>query len=190
MVEDELVMKAKTDRMAFGLLYDAYHPGVTRYCLRRLFDRNIAEDVVADVFLTVAAKIADFPGRTDKDFRCWLFRLATNAVNAHLRQTHRRKTLLEAAARDGRLCASDKASASPAAWDMLDWPTVYQAIVNLEERDQSILMLRFFADCSHDEIARVLGTSAGAVRMALSRVLGRLRKEKGVRTLFPYEKGS
>jgi RNA polymerase sigma-70 factor (ECF subfamily) len=176
MAEDELVVLAKSDRAAFGRLYDAYHPGVTRYCLRRLLDRTVAEDVVADVFLTVAARIADFPGRTDQDFRCWLFRLATNAVNASLRQTRRRRTLLMDAARGGRWSESGRANRTPGAWDMLDWPAVQQALLELDDRDQSIVMLRFFADLSHDEIAKVLGCSAGAARTALSRVLGRLRE--------------
>jgi RNA polymerase sigma-70 factor (ECF subfamily) len=176
MVEDELVIRAKSDRAAFGRLYDAYHPGVTRYCLRRLLDHTVAEDVVADVFLTAAENITDFPGRTDHDVRCWLFRLATNAVNAFLRQARRRKTLLEDAARGGRWSESGQANRTPGAWDMLDWPAVYQAILDLDERDQSIVMLRFFADLSHEEIAKVLGCSAGAARMALSRVLGRLRE--------------
>jgi hypothetical protein len=48
MEDDELVVRAKTDRSAFGLLYDRYHPVLTRYCMRRLFDRATAEDVVSE----------------------------------------------------------------------------------------------------------------------------------------------
>src|SRR5712671_87844 len=97
--DDDLVIRARTDRTAFGLLYDRFYAHVARYCLRRLFDRTVAEDVTSDVFLQVASHIREFPGRTETDFRCWLFRIATNAVNAHLRQTRRRAELWEAAAR-------------------------------------------------------------------------------------------
>ena len=69
MVDTETVVRAKTDRAAFGSLYDRYQPLVTRYCMRRLFDRTVAEDVVSDVFLTVASNIRTFPGRTETDFR-------------------------------------------------------------------------------------------------------------------------
>jgi RNA polymerase sigma factor (sigma-70 family) len=58
---------------------------------------------------------------------------------------------------------------------MLDWPLLYQAILELEPRDQTIVTLRFFADLPHDEIADIVGASAGAVRTALSRILDRLR---------------
>ena len=44
-----------------------------------------------------------------------------------------------------------------------------------DERDQSIVMLRFFADFSCDEIAAVVDATPGAVRTALSRALSRLR---------------
>ena len=98
--DDELVVRAQFfDRPAFSLLYDRYYPRVARYCLRRLFDRSLAEDVVSEVFLQAAAHIRAFTGQTETDFRRWLFRIATNAVNAHLRQSRRRQELWEAAAR-------------------------------------------------------------------------------------------
>ena len=86
MADDELVTRTKTDRTAFGLLFDRYYPHVTRYCVRRLFDRDVAEDVASEVFLAVASKLRGFLGTTECDFRRWLFRIATNAVNAYLRQ--------------------------------------------------------------------------------------------------------
>ncbi|HLN31401.1 MAG TPA: RNA polymerase sigma factor [Gemmataceae bacterium] len=176
MIDDDLVVRAKTERAAFGLLYDRYHLVVTRYCVRRLFDRTIAEDVVSDVFLTVASKLRTFPGQTETDFRRWLFRIATNAVNAHLRQSRRRRELWEAAARR-RQEAPDHAGAARPGWETLDWPAVYQAVLELDEREQTILTLRFFASCSHEEIAEVVDASPGAVRTALSRTLARLREK-------------
>jgi len=179
--DDELVVRARTDRAAFGLLYDRFYPHVERYCRRRLFDRTIAEDVVSDVFLQVASHIRGFTGRTETDFRRWLFRIATNAVSAHLRQSLRRQELWDAAAPDKQLGrnwdTSGGSHPSQAGHDVLDWPVIYRAILELDERDQSIVMLRFFGDCSHEEIAEIVNATAGAVRTALSRTLSRLREK-------------
>jgi RNA polymerase sigma-70 factor, ECF subfamily len=175
-VEDEIVVLSKTDRAAFTALYDRYFPRVARYCLRRLFDRTIAEDVTSEVFLKVVSHLGTFPGRTETDFRRWLFRIATNAVNAHLRQSRRRQELWEAAAH----CRSQRAATSPSSPgqpERLDWPTVYQALLELDERDQTIVMLRFFSGFTHEEIADVIDSTPGAVRTALSRTLGRLREK-------------
>jgi RNA polymerase sigma-70 factor (ECF subfamily) len=163
------------------LLYDRFYPPVAQYCRRRLFDRTIAEDVVSEVFLQVASHIREFTGRTETDFRRWLFRIATNAVSAHLRQSLRRQELWDAAARNqylGRHCdRSGSLDSSQAEHDVLDWPAVYQALLELDERDQSIVMLRFFGGCSHLEIADVVNSTVGAVRTALSRTLSRLREK-------------
>src|SRR5579859_5239150 len=123
---DELVVRARTDRAAFGLLYDHFYAPVARYCLRRLFDRTIAEDVVSEVFLQVASHVREFPGRTVTDFRRWLFRIATNAVNAHLRQSRRRGDLWEAAARNRHWERDGSSHSSPTEHERLDWPVVYQ----------------------------------------------------------------
>lgn len=174
--DDDLVVRARTDRAAFGRLYDRCYPHVARYCLRRLFDRTLAEDVVSEVFLQVASHLGEFAGRTETDFRRWLFRIATNAVNAHLRQARRRAELWEAAARSRQKTGSSQAHSSQAEHELLDWPLVYQQILALDERDQAIVTLRFFGDCSHEEIADVVQSTPGAVRTALSRVLSRLRE--------------
>jgi RNA polymerase sigma-70 factor (ECF subfamily) len=176
-VETDLVNRAKTDRAAFSKLYDRFYPLVARYCMRRLFDRSVAEDVVGDVFLNVATNLPTFRGATETDFRCWLFRIATNAVNACLRQTKRRRELLEAAARSRHLRGTESSTSSSTEWEALDWPVVYRALLALDERDQTIVMLRFFAGSSHEEIAGVVNATPGSVRTALSRTLTRLREE-------------
>ncbi len=172
-----MVLRAKTDRAAFGALFDRYYPRVARYCLRRLPDRSIAEDVTSEVFLQVASHIGAFAGRTETDFRRWLFRIATNAVAAHLRQTWRRAELWQTAAQSGQFDRTAAVHPADAEHDRLDWPAVHAAIGQLDERAQAIVTLRFFAGCSHEEIADVVDATVGAVRTALARALARLREE-------------
>jgi len=175
MNDDHLVVSARSDRAAFAALYDRYYPRVLRYSLRRLFVRGGAEDVVSETFLHVAEPLPAFEGKTEADFRRWVFRIASNAVNAYVRQTRRRQELFEAASRGGRFTAEHGLPAV----EHLDWPTVYRAVLELDPRDQTILTLRYFADLSHDEIGGVIGAKTGAVRTALSRILARLRDRFG-----------
>jgi RNA polymerase sigma-70 factor, ECF subfamily len=174
--KDDLVVRARTDREAFGQLYDAYYPGVFCYCFRRLFVRAVAEDVTSEVFLSVADAMRHFGGTTQEDFRRWVFRIATNEVNAYVRQAKRRKVLLESAAQSGALTAADGSQTGGAGVETLDWPALYQAILRLKPRDQAILHLRFFEQMSHDEIAGVLQERPATVRVGLSRALEKLRQ--------------
>jgi RNA polymerase sigma factor (sigma-70 family) len=177
--DDDLVRRAKTDRAAFARLFDCYYPRIARYCLRRLASREIAEDVTSDVFLQVASHLPAFSGQSETDFRCWLFRIATNAIAAHRRQAKRRGRLWKTAAERGEVDRPAARHPLDSQFERLDWPTVREAIDGLDEREQTIVTLRFFSDCSHEEIAQVVEASVGAVRTALSRALAKLREKLG-----------
>ncbi len=173
--EDQLVLRAKVNAEAFAALYDLYYPRVLAYCIRRLGNREAAEDVTSEVFLSVAKHLAKFSGRCSTDFRRWLFRISTNAVHAYLRQSLSRNTMLEVAVREGRLrCPVSLTDLSD---PRIEWNHVLAAIGSLGDREQTILGLRYFAGLSHDEIASVVDATPGAVRTALSRALKTLRSK-------------
>jgi RNA polymerase sigma-70 factor (ECF subfamily) len=175
----DLVVCARTDRDTLGRLYDTYYPRIFRHCLRRLFLRSVAEDITSDVFLAVAGQMRDFAGTSHDDFVRWVHAIATNLINAYLEQSQRRARLLEEAARQKAVHVVDE-SASPVNVSELDWPHVYETLLKLEPREQSIITLRFFEDMSHDQIAGILDMRPGAVRTALTRALEKLRRELGV----------
>ena len=175
---DQLVLLARHDRAAFSELYDRYYPRVSKYCLRRLFNRTIAEDVLSEVFLQVATHIGTFPGKTETDFRRWLFRIATNSINAYLRQTLRRNELMEEVARYRSASASDRTVTENLS---LEWGEVFQRLMELEERDRTIISLRFFAEFTYEDIANVIDSTPGAVRTSLSRTLSRMREHFATR---------
>ncbi len=171
---DDLVSAAKTDREAFGSLFDHFYPSILAFCVRRLLVRATAEDVASDVFLKVARGIRTFHGSTEEDFRRWLYRIATNEINAHLRQSIRRRELLIAAARVGRIDA-DISTQLLDREAVADWEAVYRAMEQLTERENKIVSLRFFGELKHDEIASVLEAKPGTIRVALSRALEKMR---------------
>lgn len=167
----DLVQRAARDSEALGRLYDRHYPGVLRYCVHRLFVREAAEDVTSAVFLEVARRIRGFGGRTEQDFRNWLYAIATNQVNAHVRKTARRKALLEAAARQRRIGLGGASGGQ----DSLDWATLYEAIAALRPREQAIVTLRSFENMAYEQIAAVLEIKPVAARVAFSRALKKLR---------------
>lgn len=171
---DDVVKAARTSREAFGQLFDHFYPPIFAYCSRRLLVRAVAEDVTSEVFLKVAAHFCDFSGETSEDFRRWVFRIATNEINARLRQTIRQSELLEAAARMGRVNSAVSTPLLSSDFPV-DWEDVVQALTELSEREQSIISLRFFAGLQHDQIASVLDVEVGTCRVALTRALSKLR---------------
>lgn len=159
-------------REAFGLLFDAYHHRVLRFCLRRV-GRMAADDVASEAWLAVANEIRRFAGHTETDFRCWLYRVAANRANAYLRKTLRRGELLAEAAGELRVDNSDDPTRPMESAD--DWGAVRAAIGRLNEREQTIVTLRSLEGLPYEEVAAAVGVRVNTARTAHSRALARLR---------------
>ncbi len=171
---DDLVVLAKSQTAALGRLYDLYYERIFRFCVHRLFNRSTAEDVTSSVFLTVARGMSRFEGRTEQDFRSWVYTIATNQANAHIRKTIRRQRLLGNAVAQRRAREQDSDE-----WSSLDWPILYAAIQQLKPEHQTILTLRFFENMDYDDIARVVGARPATIRVMLHRILRKLQKVLG-----------
>jgi len=169
-VDDDsgLVIQARSDRAAFVELYRRHYDAIFRYCVHRLFDRAVAEDVTSEVFLKMVENFHGFRG-TDAQFINWLYRIATNAVNNHLRRMNRRNRLLRAAREQTNNQAAD-CGESPESLALLK-----EAMLLLKPRYQTIITLRFFENLKMIEIAEVLGSSPGTVRSQMARALAKLR---------------
>jgi len=167
--DDDLVLKAQTQADALGRLYELYYERIFRFCVHRLFDKETAEDVTSAVFLEVARKIRSFKGRTGQDFANWLYAIAANQANAHIRKTSRRRRLLENAIASTAASNSDGQSNEP------DWPRLYTAIRKLKPKHQTIVTLRFFENLPYEEIAEILNVSQNTARVTVHRILEKLR---------------
>ncbi|MFQ6035401.1 MAG: RNA polymerase sigma factor [Sedimentisphaerales bacterium] len=168
---DDLVIRARTDVDALGQLYELYYEQIFRFCVYRLFNKETAEDVTSRIFLEIARRIRTFTGRTEQDFRNWLYAIAVNQTNAHIRKTSRRKQLLVEAV------PSKAVSGTNSSDDLakLDWPTLYAAILKLKPEHQTIVTLRFFENMEFEEIGRIINTRPATIRVTLHRILRKLR---------------
>ncbi len=169
--DDDLVLKARTQADALGGLYELYYERIFRFCVHRLFDKEIAEDVTSTVFLEVARTIRTFKGRGEQDFRNWLYAIAANQANAYIRKTSRRKKLLETAA--GSMTASNAEGTDNSSGP--DWPQLYTAILKLKPQHQTIVALRFFENLKYEQLAKILNVKEATVRVTLHRILNELR---------------
>jgi len=172
--QDILIREACSDPGAFTRLYRQHYEGVFRYCARRLFNRHTAEDVTATVFFKVMRSLASFQGNAD-DFRHWLYRIATNAVNDHLRTARKRAEAIRGAALYHQ--AAGRSVAGPVHGHGELALTVKQALLGLQPKYQTVITLHFFEKMKLIDIAEILGQNPATIRSQLSRALGKLRKK-------------
>ena len=170
----DLIQKACRDPNAFAQLYLTYYDNVFRYCVRRLFDGHAAEDVTSTVFFKVMHHLGSFDGGAT-DFRSWLLRIATNAVNDYLRDAKRRTELVQKAVINTR---AESVFVIDSSDELLEKKAlVKEALLSLKPKYQTVITLRFFENMKLTEIAACLGKKPSTVRSWLSRATAKLRKK-------------
>jgi RNA polymerase sigma-70 factor (ECF subfamily) len=174
--EGQLITEARNDPAAFARLYRRHYDAVFRYCVHRLFERQAAEDVTSAIFLKLVEKFGDFKGN-EHQFRNWLYKIATNAVNDYLRRAERRRKLVKFAGDEFSSRTADCTDSQDVNADKL--ALLKEAMLTLRPRYQTIITLRFFENLKLTEIGEVLGSNPGTVRSQLARALAKLRKKIG-----------
>ena len=170
------------DRDALAELWRAHHPAVLRYLRTRAV--SSAEDVASTVWLDVGSAISRFTGDGD-DFRRWLFTIAHRRSVDELRRTVRRRANGQAPGSDGdvhdRRHRDDLTASSEDSYeDGASLDRAIELVRRLPPEMAEAVMLRIVNDLTYNDVAKILGTSEGNVRVLVHRGLRSLRTKVAV----------
>lgn len=133
-----------------------------------------AEEAVQDGFVKAWQALGRF--RTGAPFRPWLLAIVANEARTRRRAAGRRAgwTLRAAEAARTEPAASEGPEATVLATETRT--SLLTALAQLDERDRTVLALRYLLDLSEADMAAVLDCRRGTVKSRLSRALERLRE--------------
>ncbi len=183
--ERRLIRRLKDrDERAFSELIEEQGDRVFNLCFRMLGNRQEAEDVAQEVFITVFKSIDSFRG--DSKLSTWLYRIASNLSKNRIKYLSRRHDRSKVEFDEGvdRAAASSaltspKQAKSPddhVAGNQLE-KIMQQAISELEEDHRILIVLRDIEELSYDEICEITDLAEGTVKSRLHRARLALRKK-------------
>ncbi len=186
--EPGLVAQAKTDPQAFGALYERYVQKIYSYVYYRTGNQHDAEDLTAKVFQRALVSLDRYTSR-GLPFSAWLYRIAHNLVaNWHRDQGRRQILPLHEAARQDWQALRTEAP-ELAVETAQEQARLLDAVRQLSQERQQLLVLKFVERLSNAEIGQVLNRSEGAVKSLYHRTLQVLRAEL-TKTAEPPTNGS
>jgi RNA polymerase sigma-70 factor (ECF subfamily) len=166
-----LVICARDDPDAFGVLYERHHDRLVRYCYYRLGDWSDAEDAANESFTNAFIRLPSFDDRGD-GFSPWLFRIAHNEiVDRYRRRSVRAEVPISAAV----LRADPGPYLDEAITAMDAHDRVFALLRDLPTDDQRRVIELRLAGLTGAEIAAVLGKRHDAVRQLQGRAMEHLR---------------
>jgi RNA polymerase sigma-70 factor (ECF subfamily) len=170
---DEAAIKelAKTDpQAAMAQIVDAHRRRLIRHATSILKDRDLAHDVVQEVFIKAMRE----PRFFQPEFRmgAWLYRVTNNLCLNSVRDRRRRGDILA----NMQTRRSADADQMVSVLDQQRQTHLTSAMERLSTNHRRILEERFYRDLSYNEIAEVLDIKLGTVMSRLSRAKSALLK--------------
>jgi RNA polymerase sigma-70 factor (ECF subfamily) len=173
--EAALVARARAgDVGAFSVLVERHQRAALRTAFAVGGSESEAEDVTQEAFVKAFRALPRF--REGLPVRPWLMQIVANeARNRHRSRGRRERLAVRAAAMGGH----DTGSAEELALGAVSAGELRAALAGLEDRDRTVIALRYFAGLTEAETAAALDVPAGTVKSRLSRALDRLRTQLG-----------
>jgi RNA polymerase sigma-70 factor (ECF subfamily) len=167
--ESEVVRRCQDgDQEAFRLIVERFSSvlGGTAYLMTR--DRAQVDDLVQETFLLAWRGIGSL--RSSSNLKAWLVRILVNRVISE----KRKKRVMEAELVEVESKAGDSNSEELVLAEE-ERQRIREALETLPEAQREVTVLRYFADLTIPEVARVLGCREGTVKSRLHRALAQLR---------------
>jgi len=167
MSESELIKGCqRQDSKIQNLVYKTYAPKVFGTCKRYMKDRERAEEMAMNTFLTVFGKIGQFKG--EGSFEGWILRIAVNCCLMELRK----KTNFEAELKPDSLSLSVENTVT----SELAERDIEKMLSILPEGARIVFNLYAVEGYKHAEIAAQLGISEGTSKSQLNYAKEKLKK--------------
>jgi RNA polymerase sigma-70 factor (ECF subfamily) len=165
---------ASGDGRAFPRLFRALAPRIHAFFLRSFHDRGVADDLMQATFLKLHRARAAY--KRELPVRPWVFTIAAGVRRDELRRRYRLPSLVS---EDDWEKVEPSVEGAPVdsgeATDEVE--AVRVALARLPESQRVVLHLHRYEGLTFEQIAEVLGTTPGAVRVRASRAYERLRQE-------------
>lgn len=172
-LESLMLLTQQGDAAAFARLYDHIAPNVLGLSLQILHDQAQAEEVTQEVFIEVWQHAADFdPAKGSA--KAWILR------RARLRAIDRVRSAIATMKRDDReafLVASiNKESVEDEALRNVQRHAVRTALEIMGEPHKTAILLAYFGDMTHAELAEATGVPLGTAKTRVRDGLRKLEK--------------
>lgn len=164
------VQQAVKDPGKFQVLYDRYFNVIFNYIFRKIDNEDITADLTSQTFYTALRNLRKYRFR-GVPFSAWLYKIASNEVNKHYRETNK-KLVFSFDEKEFEELIEQNIEKE----EKLDIEYIVERMKRLCESDIAALELRFFENKSFAEVAYILEISEANAKMRTYRAIEKLRK--------------
>lgn len=164
-------MVRKSVEQEFLSAYDEYSDAIFRHCYFRIYDRELAKDLVQDTFFKTWTYIEK--GEVIKNLRAFLYKVANNLIIDHSRTKKHSTLSLDKLAEKGFVPQDNDHHSIE---KKIATKEVIEKLDQLDRTYRIPMIMRYIDELSVKEIARALNLSENVVSVRIHRGLDKLKK--------------
>ena len=173
-LEDLIRRCQKGDKLALEALIRRYQTYVFRLCCLVMRNEQDAEDMAQETFVRACRALPRYQRREGSSFEAWLYRIAVNCCRSRMRRKWYQ--VLPWPDPAPQLMAEPEEQPERRVLQR-EWRTeMLEAIDALGEKHRVVVILRYYAGMSNEEIAETMGLPSGTVRSRLHTARERLKQ--------------
>jgi len=161
------------DPQAIEFLVRRYQNYVYRLCFLVMRNEQDAEDMAQESLIRACRALPRFEIRAGISFEAWLYRIAVNCCRSRMRRKWVQVLPWSSLGREAVASTEDRPERRVIEEEQRN--EVLKAVNSLNERHRLVIILRYYADLSNEEIAAVLNIPSGTVRSRLHTARQRLK---------------
>lgn len=170
MTDEQLMIKVRDGDIAkAAVLFERYSGRLYNFFVRLTFDESLSEDLTQNVFERIIRYKHSF--NEDHQFKSWIFQIARN-----VRMDFYKKNKVKVA---GEVDVSNVMMMSNSVSDKMekqaDLKNLEKAMSHLSSAQREILVLTRFQKLKYAQVAEMMNTSEGAVKVKVHRAIKELR---------------
>jgi RNA polymerase sigma-70 factor (ECF subfamily) len=162
------------DDLAIGSLVRRYQNYVYRLCYLIMRSEQDAEDMTQETFIRAFRALPRFEIREGISFEAWLYRIAVNRCRSRMRRKWYQ--VLPWPNPAPQVVANSEAQPEQIVMQGERRNEILEAVNTLGEKHRLVVILRYYAGFSNEEIARTLNIPSGTVRSRLHTARQRLKR--------------
>ncbi|AYA38907.1 RNA polymerase sigma factor [Hymenobacter oligotrophus] len=163
------VKEGQVDKM--GLLFERYHRPLFAFFYHSSGNSTTSEDLVQTVFYRMLKYRHTFTG--EGEFRTWMYHLARNVLADAAKKNKPSAHHHDVADYAEKIAGGTAADASLHKEQEVD--LLHKAMARLSADQREVLVLSRFQELKYEQIAQLLDTTVGAVKVRAHRALNQLK---------------
>lgn len=164
--EEIMLAVANGELKQLSILFDRYHVRIFNFFNKMVQNKMVSEDLTQEVFVKVLKYRTSYKSG---NFTSWIYTIARNIFSSYYQKQKKERTNII----ENDLVSSEEKLITESNQEELEH--LQKSLLQLNKTDRELIVMHRFQEINYGQIAEIIGSSEGAVKVKVHRALKKLK---------------